>query len=400
MKLKCYFLQSAWALTGAFLVMSLVAACSSDSLEEGRNTTNDEIPILLRGSVNTITATGMRGTEAGVSHVITQGDNQVLAAGLAVDLFLEESGTGTTYTGQKFFLRSTAPSGTGGLGVSNFSFFVEEARTTAVTRYWPASGDGLYFYAYYPAGAIDAPVTHETTTAQTFTVGADQGAADASNAYDLMLGTPDYIPIGGTATGNPVARPTATTMAASAVNLNFRHCLSKIVVVLKGDGYGIGNGETGGPESGENAHKNGYDQYGRDEFSTATVSLGTTNDMYLQASVVPSSGTATAKTDGTKGEYVLKNTTAVSTDHAYFCILPPQLLTGRKINLTLADGGTKSFTIPQYDSDGDGTPDADLTAEAGKAYTYTITVGLYSISVTATVGDWTDETMTPGTLKY
>ena len=75
-------------------------------------------------------------------------------------------------------------------------------------------------------------------------------------------------------------------------------------------------------------------------------------------------------------------------------------MTGKKINLTLKNGGTKSFTIPQEDTDADSTPDTDVTAEPGKVYTYTVTVGLYSISVTATVGDWTDVPVTGGTLKY
>lgn len=399
MILKNDILWSARTLTSAFLALSLFSACSSDVQEEGGGGVSTDLPIVLQGSISTIEGTGMRSTEAGTTHAVTQGDNHVLAAGSHVDLFLEEEGSGTTYTGQKFYLQTTAPSGSGDLGIGNFSFYGEQERTNLITRYWPPSGNGLYFFAYYPAGAIAAPVTHETTATQTFTVSVAQGATDGSQAYDLMFGIPSANPIG-TAATNPVARPTALTREASAVNLNFKHCLSKVVVVLKGDGYGIGNGTAGGPATGSNAHKNGYDQYGRDQFTDATITLGSTDDMYLQASVIPSTGVATALTTGTTGEYTLKSTTATSTDHEYYCILPPQLLTGRKINLTLKDGGKKSFTIPQVDTDEDGTPDSNLTTVGGKSYIYTITVGLYSISVTATVGDWDAENVTGGTLKY
>ena len=160
----------------------------------------------------------------------------------------------------------------------------------------------------------------------------------------------------------------------------------EIMAVLKGDGYGLTEA--------------GVDQYGVNQFDEATVTLGTatTDELYLQANVTPNSGAATAKTDGTKGVYSIKASTEASLTN--YCILPPQMLTGKKINLTLKNGGTKSFTIPQEDTDADSTPDTDVTAEPGKVYTYTVTVGLYSISVTATVGDWTEEAVTGGSLKY
>lgn len=363
--------------------MLLLAACSTDDGTAG-NGNDEQLPIVLQSSVpGTMRAT----TE---SHVTTQGNNQVLASGQNVDLFLDEdvvAGTTPTYTGQKFYLKTTAPSGADDAGVGNFTFYTDEARTSVVTRYWPPSGNGLYFYAYYPAGAISAPVAHTTTVTQTFTVSVAQGAASGSLAYDLLFGVPNANPIG-TAATNPVARPTALTRAGSEVNLNFRHCMSKVVVNIQGDGYGIGNGTAGGPATGSNAHKNGYDQYGRDQFTNATITLG--SDVYLQASVTPNSGVATAKADGTTGTVTLKNSGVANTTHSYYCILPPvQNITGKTLTLTLTDGGAKTYTIPTTEQ-----------LVAGKAYIYTITVGLYEIHVTATVGDWTDETMTPGTLKY
>lgn len=361
----------------------LFAACSADDGTTGNSGSDDQLPIVLCSNM-----TQMRG--ATESHLTTQGDNQVLIAGQNVDLFLDEdvaTGTTPTYEGQKFYLKTTAPSGDDALGVGNFSFYTEEARTNLVTRYWPPSGNGLYFYAYYPAGVIAAPVTHTTTTAQTVNCANAQGAADGSANSDLLFGVPNGNPIG-TAATNPLARPTALTMAASAVNLHFQHCMSKVVVKIQGDGYGIGNGAAGGPETGADAHKNGYDQYGRDQFTDATITLG--SDICLQANVVPNSGVATAKTDGTTNTVTLKNSGVTNTTHSYYCVIPPaQDITGKTITLTLKDGGAKTYTIPTTE-----------TLVAGKAYIYTITVGLYSISVTATVGDWTDVPVTGDTLKY
>lgn len=366
-----------------FAALLLLTACSADDGTTG-NSGSEELPIVICSSM-----TQMRGTTE--AHLTTQGDNQVLAAGQNVDLFIDEdlaTGTTATYTGGLLYMQSTAPTGSGALGTGNFSFFTDAARTAGneVTRYWPPSGNGLYFYAYRPAGAITAPVTHTTTTAQTFTVATAQGAAAGSVASDLMFGVPNGNPIG-TAASNPVARPTALTVAGSAVNLHFQHCMSKVVVNIQGDGNGIGNGTAGGPASGDDAHKNGYDQYGRDQFTNGTITLGT---VYLQASVVPNSGVASALTTGTTGTVTLKNSGVTNSTHSYYCIIPPaQDITGKTITLTLKDGGAKTYTIP-----------TTAALEAGKAYIFTVTVGLYEIHVTATVGDWTDEAMTPGTLKY
>lgn len=357
----------------------LLAGCSNDDGTTGSGT-NSETPIVLQGSV--ANGSQMRGTTD--THVTT---GQVLAAGLDVDLFLDEhvaTGTTPTYTGQKFYLKSVAPATAGDPG--GFKFYTDEARTTEVTRYWPPSGNGLYFYAYYPAGAISETVTHTTTATQTFTVETAQGAADGAVSSDLLFGTPNANPYGTSAT-NPIARPTATTMAATAVNLNFQHCLSKVEVQILGDGYGIGNGTQGGPETGENAHKNGFDQYGRDQFTNATITLGAVN---LQADVTTNTGAATAKTSGTNGTVTLKNSGVTNDAHTYHCVLPPgQSLTGKTITLTLTDGGTKTYTIP-----------TTATMESGKVYTYQITIGLYEIHVTATVGDWTSGNIDPGNMKF
>lgn len=338
MKQVCQ-IKSLAALCGMALAAMMLNACSSDD-QDATTAWNDsqwDGRIVLSSNVNDI-------TRATSEVPVTQGSNLVFPSGTDVDLFISENGSNTpTYTGAVNYLQATTPTGSGASGVGNFSFFSNAGRSSSVTRYWPASGNGLYFYAYYPADAITGTVTSTTTTPQAFECGTSQGGADDAKAYDLMFGVP---------TANPVARPTGNTMAAAAVNLNFTHCLSKVEVTIQGDGNGIAAADA--------------------QLTGATVELGNAN-MYNRANVVPSTGVATAT--GTANQtFTVK--AAGNTALTNYCIIPPQELTGKTIKVTLADGGVKTYTIPT------------VTAQAGRKYTFTITVGLYSLSVTSTVTDW------------
>ena len=368
------------ALLAAVLLTGTVTSCSADDAEGG-NSNSTQIPITLSYSVSS----GVQLRSTTDSHIITQGSNQVFTEGQEIDLFIDEkveTGTTATYTGQRFFLKATTPSGETTEGVSNFNFYSEEGRTTEITRYWPASGNGLYFYAYYPAGAMgNDAITHTTTDTRPFTVGANQGTASASVPYDLMFGVPNGRPIG-TEASNAVPRPTDNQRAAAAVNLNFSHCLSKVVVTIKGDGNGIA---ADGTDANDNT---------KNQLTGALVTLGD-NDICLEADVVPNRGEATAKASGTKGTVTLKSNEAGNSSLTNYCILPPeQTLTGKKINIKLTDSGVKSFTIPKYDGE-------DVVLKPGKEYDYTVTVGLYEVSVTATVKEWTSVVGdNSATLKY
>lgn len=346
---QVYQIKSLAALCGVALVSMMLHACSSDD-QDATTAFNDsqwDGRIVLSSNVNDI-------TRATSEVPVTQGSNLVFPSGTDVDLFISEYGANTpTYTGAVNYLQATTPTGSGTSGVGNFSFFSNAGRTASVTRYWPASGNGLFFYAYYPANAISGTVTSATTTPQTFDCGTSQGGADDAMLYDLMFGAP---------TTNPVARPTGNTMAAAAVNLNFTHCMSKVEVTIQGDGYGIAAAD--------------------DQLKGATVELGNAN-MYNRANVVPSTGVATA-TGTANNTFTVK--AAGNTALTNYCIIPPQELTGRTIKVTLANGGVKTYTIPT------------MTAQAGRKYTFTITVGLYSLSVTSTITDWTTGATDSGTI--
>ena len=264
---QVYQIKSLAALCGVALVSMMLHACSSDD-QDATTAFNDsqwDGRILLSSNVNDI-------TRATSEVPVTQGSNQVFPSGTDVDLFISENGANThTYTGEVNYLQATTPTGSGTSGVGNFNFFSNAGRTASVTRYWPASGNGLYFYAYYPSNKITGTVTNTTITPQTFECGTSQGGAEIANGWLL------------------------------------------------------------------------------------------------------DSNAFTVKAAG-------------NTELTNYCIIPPQLLTGKTIKVTLANGGEKTYTIPA------------MTAQAGRKYTFTITVGLYSLSVTSTITDWTTGDSGSGTI--
>lgn len=320
----------------ALLVLPILVACSSDDTNVASDTPREQ-PITI--SSNLTEAVLTRGT---TEAYITQGDNKVFTAERSVDLFISEDvGNPPVYQGEVNFLKTTAPTGDGAAGVGNFSWYNNSGRTgDVITKYWPSSGNGLYFLAYYPANAITGPVLSSTDTPQAFTCAANQGAADGALAYDLMFGAP---------TTNPVPRANA----ADPVTLVFKHCLSKVVVSIDKDGTSLTDNNK---------------LYG------ATITLGN-SDMYNQADITPNTGAAST-TGSADQTFTLK--AADNTGLTNYCIIPPQTLTGKTITITLAGGAVATYDIP------------DVNAESGKVYTYSFTLGLNSPAANMTITDWTE----------
>ena len=328
----------------ALLVLPILVACSSDNTNVASDTPREQ-PITI--SSNLTEAVMTRGSEEAYT---TQGNNKVFTAGRSVDLFISESvGNPPVYQGEVNFLKTTAPTGDGAAGVGNFSWYNNSGRTgDVITKYWPSSGNGLYFLAYYPANAITGPVLSSTDTPQTFTCDADQGADNGALANDLMFGAP---------TTNPVPRANA----ADPVTLVFKHCLSKVVVSIQKD----------------NSIQD------ESELTGATITLGN-SDMYNQADITPNTGDAT-KTGDADQTFTLK--AAGNTGLTNYCIIPPQMLTGKTITITLAGGAVATYVIPQFDP---GTGVVDVITEPGKVYSYTFTLGLTTAPANMTVTDWTE----------
>lgn len=321
----------------ALLVLPILVACTTDDTNVAYDTPREQ-PITI--SSNLTEAVLTRGTTEAYT---TQGDNKVFTADLSVDLFISEDvGNPPVYQGEVNYLKTTAPTGSGAAGVGNFSWYNNSGRTgDVITKYWPSSGNGLYFLAYYPANAITGPISIGTDTPQTFTCATDQGAADGALTNDLMFGAPAT---------NPVPRANA----AAPVTLVFKHCLSKVVVSIDKDGTSLTDDN---------------------ELRGATITLGN-NDMYTKADITPNTGDATTTGDADQ-TFTLKaagNTRGLTN----YCIIPPQTLTGKTITITLKSGAVATYDIP------------DVNAESGKVYTYSFTLGLNSTAANMTITDWTE----------
>ena len=334
----------------ALLVLPILVACSSDDTNVAYDTPREQ-PITI--SSNLTEAVLTRGTTEAYTQ---QGDNKVFTAGLSVDLFISEDGGNTpVYEGEVNYLKTTAPTGSGAAGVGNFSWYNNSGRTgDAITKYWPSSGNGLNFLAYYPANAIAGPILSSTDTPQTFTCATDQGAADGALTNDLMFGAPAT---------NPVPRANA----ADPVTLAFKHCLSKVVVSIDKDGTSLTDDN---------------------ELTGATITLGN-SDMYNQADITPNTGAAST-TGSADRTFTLK--AAGNTGLTNYCIIPPQTLTGKTITITLAGGAVATYVIPQFDP---GTGVVDVITEPGKVYIYTFTLGLTTAAANMTITDW-DEGLNQG----
>lgn len=194
--------------------------------------------------------------------------------------------------------------------------------------YFPASGNGVNIYAYYPSEAV----TDMNASGVAFTVQADQRTDAAYKASDLMFG----------AAANPISK------TADAVPVTFRHLLSKITVNLT---PGDGNPSLDG----------------------ATVSL---MNVRLDAQLTPSDGMV-AEGTGTQDESV-----TVATGTVGSAIIPVQTVANGKqfIRVQLQTGGNLYYTLPQ-----------NATFQGGKVYTYNIKVNLTDLEVTSSITDWTTD---------
>lgn len=82
--------------------------------------------------------------------------------------------------------------------------------------YFPASGNGVNIYAYYPSGKVNSIASDATTI--TFSVAEDQSGETDYKTSDLMYGKPAQ---------NPVNR------TSSQIPLHFTHLLSKVIITLE-----------------------------------------------------------------------------------------------------------------------------------------------------------------------
>ncbi len=239
----------------------------------------------------------------------------------------------TAFGGEKVHLYITDH--TAGTQIVNAQYTASGTSLTNFTAYYPTTGNTVDIKGYYPYQPTDYTSVTVTNASTAFAVQANQSTLNAYKASDLMYAHADNCARGTT-----------------AHSLVFNHALSKIIVEVKGDGT-------------------------VSEKATVTlknVKLKATLSNGVFSSLASSDNAATTVSMGT----TTNNLSA--TGQSLSAIIPPQTIAASTqfIEVALASGAKYTYSIPT----------GGKTFDAGNAYTYTITLGVYGISVSASVGTW------------
>lgn len=239
----------------------------------------------------------------------------------------------TAFGGEKVHLYITDH--TAGTQIVNAQYTASGTSLTNFTAYYPTTGNTVDIKGYYPYQPTDFTSVTVTNTSTAFAVQANQSTLNAYKASDLMYAHADNCARGTT-----------------AHSLAFNHALSKIIVEVKGDGT-------------------------VSETATVTlknVKLKATLSNGVFSSLASSDNAATTVSMGTTSNNLS------TTGQSLSAIIPPQTITANTqfIEVALAGGAKYTYSIPT----------GGKTFDAGNAYTYTITLGVYGISVSASVGTW------------
>lgn len=191
---------------------------------------------------------------------------------------------------------------------------------------------------YYPASgsSVDIYAYYPSDATADFSVETDQSSDNAYKTSDLM-----YASITGI----------TKTSTDEQRKLTFNHLLSKIVVTLA-----KGTGMTD------------------DEINAATVTL---KDVIYKGTFTASNGTFTAAANeaANKVDIVIASNAGTT---ARAAIVVPQSVASKTLEIAIG-GNKKEYSIP-----------AGTTFSAGKVYSYTVTLAKTGITVTSSIGAWTD----------
>ena len=302
MKTKYFFLAAAASV--------MLTACSNDGEVNDR-----QIRLTTKNALMT------RSTDQSLQ--LTQ-----FAANSLVDIFLNDDASSDTEV-------STYPQpvvykadGEGNLTTNN-----------GASYYWPVKMHALSIYGVYPSGAA----TSCDNTAISFSVQADQSAATAYNASDLM-------------TGAPSANPVAQLENPAVVPLTFTHLLTKININL--------------------SKTTGTTDITDEDLANAVISIVNTKPT---TTFNPKTATVTAAT-GDVTEITAGTGTTVS------AIVVPQTIAANQ-GLIQVKIGDDTFLY---------APDAELTLAPKSVYTYNIRVNKPNIVVTSSITSWSQVGTTDG----
>ena len=226
------------------------------------------------------------------------------------------------------------------------------AMTSTSPAYFPIDGTtSVKVQAYYPADKMQY-----ATSAQTFTVAADQTTAAYYKASDLMYGVPAANGTTvGSGTWNGLDADGKVIPTTNPVPLVFTHKMVKIKVVVTPSGSTVNKVEL------KNINRAIPFDPRDGSLGTATAVTGTDVTMYNNTTGTTSTLTTTA--------LIPKQTIATTVDF---------------LTITTSDH-TLNYRLP-----------AEVTFDAGKQYIYNVTVNTDQITVTSNITDWGAETYTPG----
>ena len=317
MKAKLVVLSMAAVALSMAAVALAMTGCSNDENEEMDNW-NGEIRL----------SSGLAVQQVNSTRAATDIQNGEFAENEEINVFVSENvSTGQTAT-TSYPQPLVYTAGTSG------------AMTTNNQPYYPASGNGVNIYAYYPLRAVSS-FDAETVD---FIVKEDQSSDAYYKASDLMYGT----------AANPVER------TKENVNITFKHLLSKVTVTLV-------QGE------------------GKPDMDGATVEL---LNVLPTTTLNPSTGVI-SKARGNKT--TIKVMTVASGTLSGSAVVVPQTLnqevggTRRFIKVTLKNGGVL-YSKDLMDSND--TPIENIEMAAGYEYKYEITVNLTSLGITSSITKW------------
>lgn len=307
-----------------FLMLGIIAMMASCSSDNSVSDTEEKVPIQIFCSSSKIS------TRA--ANVAANLQDEQFATGSKMNIYLTKTGTNTPI-GTNQYNEFTV--GNSYAGISG----ALELATTATDLYYPSDGTGVDAYALYPSVFGSSNTKLENTTNE-FTVETDQTSDENYKKSDLMYAWKENTP-----------------RANNPIELEFNHCMSKVIVELV-------------PGNGVNTSELANASIKMKAVATATITQNTTSTPYT---VTAAAKDGEPVSDIQLGDYDTTNGSAV-------IIVPQTISSGNEIFQVKIGSGTYKCTAG-----------VDRIFEAGKVHKYTLTVqstGVVVVSVK--IKDWGD----------
>lgn len=300
-------------------IVAIMASCSSDnSVSE----TEERVPIQIFSSSSKI------GTRA--ANVAADLQDQQFVAGSKMNIYLTKTGTSDKIGDNAYneFTVGSAYSSTTSLQLNPPS---------GISLYYPSDGKGVDAYALYPSVFGSSSTKLDKTTTE-FTVETNQSTADGYKKSDLMYAWTENTP-----------------RARNPIQLEFNHCMSKVVVKLV-PGSGVTDAD----------------------LNNATIKMKAVATATITQT--PTTHTVTAAAKGGETPTYIEFGTYNSTNYNAAIIVPQTISSGADIFEVSIGSGTYKCTASD-----------SRTFDAGKVHEYTLTVSSAGVVVVSVkIKNWED----------